>query len=217
LLIPLLLSGHRVAQRTIRWLALARKIVGRPESLGLSVVWMDEMTSEQLANLIDAHAAALVLCARAHCSTPEDVVQEAFCKLLAQVVPPADPVAWLHRVVRNRALDCGKAERRRSRREAQVARREVWFTEPTVEGLDAERAVQALQSLPEEQREVVIARLWGGRTLEQIAATVGCSVSTAYRRYESALVALREMLGESCPNHPIPSKNSVASPSPRER
>ena len=75
-----------------------------------------------------------------------------------------------------------------------MARPERWFQESAVEGLDAEAAILALESLPDEQREVIVLRLWSELTLQQIAATCGCSVTTAYRRYEAGVATLREML-----------------------
>ncbi|MFO0848725.1 MAG: sigma-70 family RNA polymerase sigma factor [Gemmataceae bacterium] len=157
------------------------------------------MTARRLADLIDTHAAALALFARQWTAAPEDVVQEAFCKLVAQVQWPADPVAWLYRVTRNAAIDAGKADRRRARREATAARPVRWFAEPAVDGLDAEAAVTALGALPGEQREVIVARLWGGMTLDQAAGVAGCSVSSAHRRFEAGIAALRERLGVTCP------------------
>ena len=157
------------------------------------------MTARQIANLIDGHGPALVLFARQWCAVPEDVVQDAFCKLAGQSTWPDDPVAWLFRVVRNRAIDCGKAERRRSRREAAAARPVRWFAESAVDGLDAEAAVVALEGLPADQREIIVARLWGGMTLEQAAGVAGCSVSSAHRRFEAGIAALREKLRVPCP------------------
>jgi RNA polymerase sigma factor (sigma-70 family) len=158
------------------------------------------MTARQIADLIASHAAALALFARQWCACPEDAVQDAFCKLVRQSAPPDDPVAWLFRVVRTTALDRGKADRRRAKREAASAKSERWFAEPEVEGLDAETAMAALEALPAELREVIVARLWGGMTLEQVAAVAGCSLSTAHRRYETGIAALRERLGVTCPN-----------------
>src|SRR5437016_12974160 len=113
------------------------------------------MSPPDFARLIDAHAAPLVLFARQWCDAPEDMVQEAFLKLVRQSRPPEDAVAWLYRVVRNGALDAAKIARRRKRRESAVARPLHWFVEPEVDGLDAETAVAALQHLPPEQREVI--------------------------------------------------------------
>src|SRR5438105_4474359 len=140
------------------------------------------MTSQEWGRLID-HAPALILYARQWCAAPEDVVQEAFLKLIGLSQPPREAVPWLYRVVRNRAIDAGKMARRRQRREAAAAQPLRWFAEPEVDGLSAEAAVAALQRLPPEQREVIVARLWGGLSFEQIADLSGCSASTAFRRY----------------------------------
>ena len=156
------------------------------------------MTARPIAELIDRHAAALVLYARQWCGTPDDVVQDAFCRFVAQRPPPSDPPAWLFRVVRNAAMDVGKADRRRKQREERVAKVE-WFAESEVDGLDAEAAVAALDGLSPDQREVIVARLWGGLKFEQIAEAAACSVSSAHRRYEAGIAALRERLGVECP------------------
>jgi RNA polymerase sigma-70 factor (ECF subfamily) len=157
------------------------------------------MEPPEFARLIDTQAAPLILYARQWCDTPEDVVQEAFLKL-ARTKAPDDPIAWLYRVVRNGALDAARVARRRHRREAAVARPARWFVEPEVEGLDAAVAVAAVARLPAEQREAIVARLWGGLSFEQIGAVAGCSASTAFRRYSAGIEALRRELGESCPN-----------------
>jgi RNA polymerase sigma-70 factor (ECF subfamily) len=158
------------------------------------------MTSAEVARLIDTHAASLVLCARQWCAEPEDVVQDAFIKLVRQSRLPIDPVAWLYRVVRNGAIDASKMARRRQRRESAAARPVRWFVEAEVDGLDAETAVAALEKLVPEQREVIVARHWGGLSFEQIAEVVGCSASTAFRRYTAGVEDLRKQLGVLCPN-----------------
>ncbi|HXD87998.1 MAG TPA: sigma-70 family RNA polymerase sigma factor [Urbifossiella sp.] len=156
------------------------------------------MTPRLLANLIADHGAALVLFARQWCDCPEDAVQDGFCKLAAAAVPD-DPAAWLYRVVRHAAIDAGRSQRRRAIRERTAARSVRWFVEPEIDGLDAEAAIAALESLPAELREAIVARLWGGLTLEQLAEMAGCSISTAHRRYEAGIAALRERLGVECP------------------
>lgn len=161
------------------------------------------MTPRQLGELIDRHGPALVLYARQWCAAPEDVVQDAFLKLIAARTPPNEPAAWLFRVVRNGALDAAKIARRRERREA-AANPDRWFVEPEIDGMDAEAAVSALERLPSELRETIVARLWGGLSFEQIATLSGCSASSAFRRYEAGIAALRETLGESCPTNPNP-------------
>jgi RNA polymerase sigma-70 factor (ECF subfamily) len=158
------------------------------------------MSPADVARLIDTQSAPLVLYARQWCDAPEDVVQEAFLKLVRQGRSPQDAVAWLYRVVRNGALDAARKARRRQRRESAVARSVRWFVEPEVDGLDAETAVAALQRLGAEQREVIVARHWGGLSFEQIAEVAGCSASTAFRRYTAGVEELRKQLGVPCPD-----------------
>ena len=131
----------------------------------------------------------------------EDVVQEAFVKLAARRPPPNDPVAWLFQVVRNGAVSAARAERRRRRHETDAAaRRPRGSPRRKTPRLDGETAAAALETLPIEEREVVVAHLWGGLTFEQIGRLAGVSSSTAHRRYLKALSALRERLRVPCPN-----------------
>ncbi len=159
------------------------------------------MGPEVLAQLVDEHAAALVLYARQWCDAPEDVVQEAFVKLAGQRQAPDRVVPWLYRVVRNSALSAARAARRRRRYETlAAARTPAWFVPSAGARLDIETATAALQALPPDQREIVVAHLWGGLTFEQIGELTGSSSSTAHRRYLSALAALREKLEMPCRN-----------------
>jgi RNA polymerase sigma factor (sigma-70 family) len=158
---------------------------------------------ERLESLAKEHAAALVLYARQWCAAPEDVVQEAFLKLVVQNRPPDNPVPWLYRVVRNGALQANRAARRRRHHEAvAAARTSAWFTAEDAAGLDIEATTAALQTLPVEQREVIVAHLWGGLTFEQVGGVAGCSAATAYRLFVAGLSALREKLRVPCPNRP---------------
>src|SRR5215469_4443296 len=158
---------------------------------------------ELLERLAKEHAAALVLYARQLCGTPEDVVQDAFLKLVVQKTPPDNPVPWLYRVVRNAALATSRAERRRRHHETiAAAQAPVWFVDSDLSGLDVAATTAALRALPPAQSEVLVARIWGGLTFEQIGEAVGCSAATAYRSYVAGLSALREKLRVPCPNRP---------------
>jgi RNA polymerase sigma factor (sigma-70 family) len=164
---------------------------------------MRAMGPEQLSRLVDDYAAALVLYARQWCASPDDVVQEAFVKLAAQRTPPESVGAWLYHVVRNGALAAARAERRRRHHESVAARQAPsWFAPSETARLDTETATAALQSLPLEQREILVAHLWGGLTFEQIGELTGVSSSTAHRRYLAGLSALRERLRVPCPKDP---------------
>jgi RNA polymerase sigma-70 factor (ECF subfamily) len=97
-----------------------------------------QMDAHDFASLVDKLGPALILYARQWCQAPEDVVQDAFVKLVAQREPPREVIPWLYRVVRNGALDAGKSARRRVRREQATAKPERWFVEQAIDGLDAE-------------------------------------------------------------------------------
>jgi RNA polymerase sigma-70 factor (ECF subfamily) len=164
------------------------------------------MDFEILGSLIDRLAGALQLYARQWCDDPEDVVQEAFAKLAQQHNAPRDPAAWLFRTVRNGAVNAGVARRRRSRHEAMAASARPWFegSFSTVGELtlDPDAAQAALGALPLDQREVIVAHLWGGLTFAQIAGFSGSSSSSTHRLYHAGLSALRESLGVTCPTNP---------------
>ncbi len=161
------------------------------------------MGPEGFSRLVDEQSAALLLYARQWCGAPEDVVQEAFLKLAGQVKTPDYPVAWLYRVVRNGAISAARsAQRRRRHEEAAAGRTPAWFIPSEAGQLDGEIASAALAKLPLEQREIIVAHLWGGLTFEQIALLIGSSSSTAHRRYLEGLTALRERLEKPCPTQP---------------
>src|SRR5262245_35330314 len=120
------------------------------------------MGPEQLGELVDRYAAALVLYARQWCAWPEDVVQTALPKLLQLRAPPDNLLPSLYRVVRNLAIDSSRAARRRTKYESAAAGSSPkWFApsdDPT--GLDARAAADALAKLPAETREIIVAHLW---------------------------------------------------------
>src|SRR5579859_670956 len=148
------------------------------------------MGPEQLGQLISAHASALALYARQWCAIPEDIVQEAFLKLVTQATPPTNPVPWLYCVVRNGAISASRMARRRHHYEGlAAAESQAWFQPSEHSRLDAETASAALQNLPIEQREIIVAHLWGGLTFEQIGELIGSSASTAHRWYTAGLTA----------------------------
>ncbi len=157
--------------------------------------------AQRLGRLIDSHAAALELYAGLWCVSPEDVVQEALIELASQRQWPTNPVAWLYRAVRHRALNASRARRRRQRHEEQAGLlRSAVLKPPPGESLDAEELAAALRSLPDDQREVIVTRLWGALSFREIGEITGTSESTAHRRYQEALLRLKEKVSPSWAN-----------------
>ncbi|MBX3412301.1 MAG: sigma-70 family RNA polymerase sigma factor [Pirellulales bacterium] len=160
---------------------------------------MSEELPDRLGRLVDRYGGPLVLYARQWTASAEDVVQETFIKLV-DLRPWPEPIEpWLFRVTRNAAISERRSFWRRKRREQAVSREDRSFV-PRADSLDGQVASAALEQLPGELREIVVARLWGGLTFEQIAEVHATSLATVYRRYQAAIAALREILGASCPN-----------------
>jgi RNA polymerase sigma-70 factor (ECF subfamily) len=150
---------------------------------------------------LEQHGRALALFARQWVSTradAEDVVQEAFIRFWRSRQRVADPTAYLYACVKHCALDAQRSHRRRLKREQATARPE---TEPLFGGIEQSerrRMMQAsLRNLPENQREAVVMRIWGGLSFVQIGAALGTSPDTAASRYRFAMARLRaELSGE---------------------
>jgi RNA polymerase sigma factor (sigma-70 family) len=145
-------------------------------------------------------------------SDAEDILQEVFFELVEayRLMKPVEQVtAWLFRVARNRITDLF---RRRSR-EAQVTEpakfndqgEELLLDEllpspnagPDAEyarGVLVEALDDALEELPEEQREVFIAHELMGYTFKELAEQSGTSVNTLLSRKHYAVLYLRKRL-----------------------
>lgn len=161
----------------------------------------DRMGPDELGGLIDRHAAALRLFARQRTSDADDVVQEAFVRLVGLAEAPRDPVAWLYRAVRNGAINAGIAASRRRKHEGRASARAAGL-DPVGDDppIAPEVAEAALAELPVDQREVIVAHLWGGLSFDQAGSLVGTSASSAHRRYHAGLMTLRDRLGVPCPS-----------------
>ena len=152
------------------------------------------------------HGPGLLLCARQwtrSMADAEDVVQEAFVRYWRhQRGLPGDPRALLLTSIRRAALDHARQENRRNTREQKAVgpdEFEPYFELIPCEGDERRREIEAaLQRLPEEQREVLVLKIWQELTFEQIGAVLEISPNTAASRYRYALSALRQQLEPLC-------------------
>jgi RNA polymerase sigma-70 factor, ECF subfamily len=153
-----------------------------------------QLSADEVSRLYDQHGPALVLYARSFVAdggTAEDVVHGVFLKLLRgkQIVSDV-PAAYLYRAVRNGALNV----RRDRSHDAALPDRDIWFSHREHDREAAFALQQALQELPDDQREVVVMRIWSGMTLEEVADATNVPPNTAASRYRYALAKLREKL-----------------------
>ncbi len=125
----------------------------------------------------------------------EDVVQEAFVRFWRKQHDIANR-GLLYATVRSIALDCLRRDSRRARRES-AAIADVDQTVPPAFEIDDEsqrQLVAALDLLPNEQREVLVMKIWNELTFAEIASVLEISQNTAASRYRYALAALKKNL-----------------------
>lgn len=149
----------------------------------------------------------LLLCARQwtrSVADAEDVVQEAFVRFWRhQRDLPGEPMALLVTSVRRAAFDLARRDGRRAAREERAhegSDHHGPVFHASLERDERRAAIEdALQRIPPEQREVLVLKIWGELTFEQISTELGLSPNTAASRYRYALAALRqELTGADC-------------------
>ncbi len=149
----------------------------------------------------DIHGRKLLLFARqwaVSATDAEDIVQEAFVRFWRSPWRnEADARAQLFAMVRRAGLDLARRRSRREKRE-QVAfldgERVAWFSPESFCDAREGEIQSALARLASEQREVVVLKIWGELTFEQIGRSLDISPNTAASRYRYALEALRRTL-----------------------
>lgn len=152
------------------------------------------LTSDEVQDLYRQHGPALLAYGTSLIgdrAAAEDVLHQVFVKILGRERLPEDPRLYLFKAVRNRALNALRGSARLMSLDAQE-----WLVKPhgMVEaGLEIE---QAMRELPQEQREVVVMRIWGEMTIPEIAAVLDIPENTAASRYRYALNKLRILLKE---------------------
>ena len=141
--------------------------------------------------LYRAKASELVLYGRAlglsHAEA-EDVVQETFVALMNRPEPPELPEHYCLRSFRNRALNYRRSFWRRLTRELESR---SWFERSTTESPAERAAMQGLANLPQEQREVIVLKIWHEHTFDEIGELLDISPNTAAGRYRYGLQKLR--------------------------
>ena len=199
---PIACGGQRSGANLERPRRTARKkrhggvilVEKQPNPRTLGGAEMRSIGPELLASLFREHGTGLLLYARQFgVGRAEDLVQEAFVRLASQRRIPEPMLPWLYRVVRNEAISTARRQARRRKYEERAARPESWFASAD-RALEASEATEALAGLPLDQREAIVARIWGGLGLDEIALLVGCSTATAHRRYHAGLTSLRTNL-----------------------
>jgi RNA polymerase sigma-70 factor (ECF subfamily) len=136
-------------------------------------------------------AAELILYGRAlglsH-SESEDVLQETFVALMQREEMPERPEHYCVRAFRNRALNFRRSLWRRLTRELEAVR---WFEQNPAASNEETVALAALATLPPDQREVIVLKIWHRCTFEEIGELLGISQNTVAGRYRYGVRKLK--------------------------
>jgi len=150
-----------------------------------------------IRRLYEEHGPALLMYARSllgDSAAADDVLQQVFLKLLeGRAGEPAEPRPYLFRSVRNAALNW-----RRDAPRAAGLEGAAWFAAVPAgsDSGDAERLQDALTELPDDQREVLVMKVWGGLTFEEVAESLGISANTAASRWRYGLEKLKSRMAK---------------------
>jgi RNA polymerase sigma factor (sigma-70 family) len=140
----------------------------------------------------------------------EDILQDVFYELLEtyRFMKPVEQVtAWLFRVARNRITDLFRRQKPVSLNEP-VSDGESLSLEDLLPSADAgpdavyarnllfDLLDEALDELPENQREIFVAHELLGRSFKELAEETGVSISTLLSRKRYAVLHLRQRLKE---------------------
>src|SRR5271165_1230836 len=140
----------------------------------------------------------------------EDILQEVFYELVEAnrlLMPIEHVTGWLFRVARNRITDLFRKKKPESLSDAVAVGDEESLTlEDLLPSPDAgpealyarsvllDELEDALDELPEEQREVFVGHEIEGRSFKEMSAETGVSVNTLLSRKRYAVLHLRERL-----------------------
>ena len=141
----------------------------------------------------------------------EDVLQDVFYELIEsyRMMKPIEQVtAWLYRVARNRITDLFRKQRSVSLNDPVASQGESLVFEDLLPSEDAgpdavyarnllfDAIDEALEELPEAQREVFIAHELLGRSFKELSEESGTAVNTLLSRKRYAVLHLRRRLQE---------------------
>ena len=150
------------------------------------------------------HGAKLLLFARQQARNPadaEDLVQEAFVRIWRLYGHTGEvPPALVFRAIRRLAIDWVRRDQSRGLREQKAALDATvdtpWFERPVERSERHSLMEDAVRRLPSEQQAVVVLKIWGDQTFEEIGKTLEISMNTASSRYRYGLDKLRKRVPE---------------------
>jgi len=167
-----------------------RAALRQNDPAAVELIW-DRCASDLLAFL------QALLCSK---HDAEDVLQTVFVRIVRQRQQLAKARcldAYIHQIARNEA---SSFLRQRRRRHEAASNTEPWLLAADADGAGdnlTEELQAALSRLPQEQREIVVLKIYRSKTFREIAEMLGLPLNTVASRYRYGLEKLRAMLKDS--------------------
>lgn len=142
----------------------------------------------------------------------EDILQDALVKLVEKLEAgefTGGQEAWmpyLYTAIRRLAIDLGRRDDRRRRREdfvggdieaEQMGEFHPWFESESSDDESRQLIEAGLKELSPKFAEVILMKIWGERTFAEIGEALEISPNTAASRYRYGLEALKKKLGSA--------------------
>ena len=157
----------------------------------------------QLEKWIDTHGSQLFLYAQQQTGSyadAQDVYQESLIKVIRVAQSNGDtyipPVGKFYIAIKHGAIDLYRSRTVREIRERKANQEpaETWFVEDIEDREKYEYLQSIIRSLPEDQQEVLLLKIWGSLTFKTIAEILGVSANTVASRYRYALDKVKTSL-----------------------
>jgi RNA polymerase sigma-70 factor (ECF subfamily) len=142
----------------------------------------------------------------------EDVLQDALIKLVEKINSSTFDggqemwMAYLYTTIRRLAIDLGRKDDRRRKREDYVSdemeseaamKFDPWFESDASDEETRSQLERGLKELPQKFAEVIVLKIWGDKTFAEIGDMLNISQNTAASRYRYGLDILKRKLIES--------------------
>lgn len=157
--------------------------------------WLDEIYREHRQGLF-----SLALSVTRQPMSAEDAVHDAIVRLAkSNATPEGNAVAYVFRSVRNAAID--QLRKRGRSRETPLEHAASLFAStspaPEAQMMTTEsnaQLMQAVDALPEAQRQAIVMKIFAGLTFQQIAQACDEPISTVASRYQRGLAKLKHTM-----------------------